>query len=552
VSELGYPWLVALAVAALAIRAALRGRSEMLAWLGRDPASWTRPARALALSLGAACLALALGAAVTTPEQLSGDGADVVLAVDVSQSMDVADVAPSRLRRALRTAERVVEHAQGERLALVVFAGEAFIALPLTQDRDAVLTYLRALDSDVISVRGSELGRALEQAGRTFDPRSSRPRTLLFLSDGEDFGAPPESQIGELHALGVRVVTVGYGTPEGGPVPGQAALSEAVRSGESTVSRRNDGLLAHIASETDGVYFREIEERPTPEQLLPPREAPGTQHPERRPRDPVALPLFAAALALALELWLSAGAFRARRRVTRGAAGLRRRRASSVALAALALALGGFGGLGAADLIARGDKALADGKPNDALSLYHEAAAIQDRDAALSIRIGNALFRLERLDQAASAYLDALRMPDAEDPDTRFAASFNLGNTFVAKQHFEEARDAYWAALVARPSSVEAKFNYEWAVEHIRELPPVPPPQPSDEPKHESKDSGQGESSDSRPQRSDAQPEKGALDQQEAKRWLDTLDEPVGDALRQQVINATGGKPRARPGGKTW
>ena len=143
-------------------------------------------------------------------------------------------------------------------------------------------------------------------------------------------------------------------------------------------------------------------------------------------------------------------------------------------------------------------------------------------------------------------------MPDAEDPDTRFAASFNLGNTFVAKQHFEEARDAYWAALVARPSSVEAKFNYEWAVEHIRELPPVPPPQPSDEPKHESKDSGQGESSDSRPQRSDAQPEKGALDQQEAKRWLDTLDEPVGDALRQQVINATGGKPRARPGGKTW
>ncbi len=548
-SELDWPWLAAFAVTALAGQAAVRGGREMRAWLGRDPARFARPARALALSLAAACLAFALRAALTTPEQLSGDGADVVLAVDVSQSMDVGDVAPSRLRRARRTAARVVLRAQGERLGLVVFAGEAFIALPLTQDRDAVLTYLRALDSDVISVRGSELGRALTEAGRTFDPRSSRPRTLLLLSDGEDFGAPPESQIGELHALGVRVVAVGYGTAEGAPVPGQAALAEAVRSGESTVSRRNDGLLAHIAEETDGAYFREIEERPKAEQLLAPREAPATPPPEQRRADPLLPALLAAALALAAELWLSGGPFRARRRVTRRSFPLPRR-ASAVALAALAL--GGFGAFGAASLIARGDAALAAGKPDEALSLYHEAAATRERDAGLSIRIGNALFRLERLDQAASAYLEALRILESDDPDARFAASFNLGNTFVAKQHFEEARDAYWAALVARPSSLEAKFNYEWAVEHIQEIPPVPQPDPTTEPKREDKDSGQGESSDSRPRRSDARPEHGDLDQQEAQRWLDTLDEPVGDALRQQVTNATGGKARARPGGKTW
>ena len=548
-SELDWPWLAALAVAALAAQAAVRGRREMRDWLGRDPARWARPARAIALSLAALCLAFALRTAVTTPEQLSGDGADVVLAIDVSQSMDVGDVAPSRLRRALRTAERVVEQAQSERLALVVFAGDAFIALPLTQDRDAVLTYLRALDSDVISVRGSELGRALEQAGRTFDPRSSRPRTLLLLTDGEDFGSPPESRIGELRALGVRVVAVGYGTAEGGPVPGQAALAEAVRSGENTISRRNDGLLAHIATETDGVYFREIEERPKAEQLLPPREARATPSPdEQRRPNPLTAPLLAAALALAAELWLSTGTWRARRRVTRAVFPLRRR-AVAFALAALSLALGGFG---AATLIARGDAALAAGKPDEALSLYHEAAATRNRDAGLSIRIGNALFRLERLDQAASAYLEALRILESDDPDARFTASFNLGNTFVAKQHFEEARDAYWAALVARPSSLEAKFNYEWAVDHIQPLPPAPQPEPTDQPKREDKDSGQGESSDSQPRRGEAKPERGSLDEQEAQRWLDTLDEPVGDALRQQVTHATGGKPRARPGGTTW
>jgi len=548
VSDVALPWLAALAIAALAAQAAWRGRAELRRWLGRDPAGVTRPARALALALAAACLALALRTALTTPERLSGDGADVVLAIDVSQSMDVADVAPSRLRRALRTAERVVEHARAERLGLVVFAGESFIALPLTQDRDAVLTYLRALDSDVISVKGSELSRALEQAGRAFDPRSSRPRTLILFTDGEDLGAPPAAQIAELHALGVRVTAVGYGTPEGGPVPGSAALAEAVRSGETTLSQRNDGLLARIAEETGGAYFPEIETRPTAAQLLPPREASVTHESARRPRDPL-LPLaLAAALALAAELWLSGGAFRARRGVTRFA--LRPpRRAVAAAVALVSLALAGFG---VSTLIERGDRALAEGKADEALSLYHEAAAAQERNAGLSIRIGNALFRLERIDQAASAYLEALRVLDSDDPDARFTASFNLGNTFVAKQHFEEARDAYWAALVARPESLEAKFNYEWALASIKELPPVPEPNPNDEPKHENDDADQGDSRESRPRRSEAQPERGSLDPEEAQRWLDTLDEPVGDALRQQVTNSTGGRPRARPGGKTW
>ena len=540
-SELAWPWLAAFAVAALVAQSALRGRRQLVAWLGRDPAGWRRGAGAAGLALAALCLAAALQRAVTTPEEHSGAGADVVLAVDVSLSMDVADVAPSRLRRALRTAERVVEHARGERLALVVFSGDAFIALPLTQDRDAVLTYLRALDTDTISVRGSELGRALTQAGRAFDPRSSRPRTLILFSDGEDFGAPPESEIAELRSLGVRVVAVGYGTAEGGPVPGQAALAEAVRSGESTVSRRNDGLLQRIADGTDGAYFREIESRPSPEQLLPPREAQAPPAPLRR-RDPL-LPLLAvAAAALAAELWLSGGGFRARRRPTR--------RAHAAATAAAALALGAFG---EGWVIQRGDAALEAGKPDDALALYHEAAATVERDPRLSIRIGNALYRLERIDQAASAYLEALRLLTAQDDEARFAASFNLGNTFAARQHFEEARDAYWAALIANPNSLEAKFNYEWAVEHVLPTPPVPEPDPSSAPKHEDKDSGKGESSDSRPQqRSDARPERGSLDEQEAKRWLDTLDEPVGDALRQQITNATGGRPRAHPGGKTW
>jgi len=530
--------LLAFAAALFAAQAALRSRRELRAWLGRDPAGWRRFARALALALAAALVALALRLALGTPESLSGAGSDVVIAIDVSESMDVPDVAPSRLRRAQRTAERVVQAARGERLALVVFSGDAYIALPLTQDRDAMLTYIRSLDSGTISVRGSELGRALAEAGRAFDPRSSRPRSVLLLTDGEDFGPAPEPQVAELRALGVRVVAVGFGTEEGGPVPGQAAQAESVRMGETAISQRNDGLLRHIADETDGVFYRDMEDHPQPTALLPAQAsaARAEQAPERTELGPV---LALAALALAAELWLSCARVR-----------LARRRLARPALALAALALGGFG---PASAVSRGDAALADDKPADALSYYREAETSNPSDARLQVRIGNALYRLQRLDQAASAYLEALRTVEPGDADTRFAASFNLGDAFVAKQHFEEARDAFWAALLARPDSLEAKFNYEWAASHVVDVPPVPPPpQPNTAPKRDNKGQGKSDTREQQPRPSDAQPEKGTLDEREAEHWLDSLDEPVGDALRQQITNASGGRARARPGGKTW
>jgi Ca-activated chloride channel family protein len=540
------PWLVAFAVAALAGQAAFRGRRELRAWLGRDPIPVARFARALALALAAMLVAGALGLALATPENLSDDFADVVIVVDTSSSMDVTDVAPSRLRRALRTAERVAEEAQGVRLALVVFAGEAFIALPLTQDRDAVLTYLRALDSETISVRGSELTRALTMAARAFDPRSSRPRTVLLLTDGEDFGPPPDAQIAELASLGAHVVAVGYGTEEGGAVPGQLAQAEAVRRGEATVSRRSDAALRRIAAETGGLYFREIEERPSTADLLPPQAPRAAPEPAPDPAqapDPLLPFLIASGLALAAELWLSGEGFR------RPRARARRRRLVAAAAGGLALATAAFGP--ASSWLENGDEALASGHPEEALALYREAERAGADDARTQIRIGNALFRLERIDQAASAYLEALRAVEADDSEARFAASFNLGNTLAAKKHFEEARDAYWAALLAAPSSLEAKFNYEFSRERILELPPVPESEPNQNPKRDSESPQPAPTGDT-PGRGEPQPSAGGLDEHEAQAWLATLEEPVGEALRRQVTNAFNGKPRARPGAKTW
>jgi tetratricopeptide (TPR) repeat protein len=339
------------------------------------------------------------------------------------------------------------------------------------------------------------------------------------------------------------VVAVGYGTAEGGSVAGQLALAEAIRRGEATVSRRDDAALRRIAAGTGGVYFREIEERPSTADLLPPPAPRAAPEPERAP-DPLLPWLMAAALALAAELWLSG-----ERGIRWPRARARRRRLLTAATAGVALTTAAFGP--ASSWLTQGDAALASGHPEEALALYREAERTLAGDSRTQIRIGNALFRLERIDQAAGAYLEALRAVGPDDSEARFAASFNLGNTLVAQKHFEEARDAYWAALLAVPSSVEAKFNYEFSLERILEIPPVPETEPSQNAQRD-RDSPQPDSSGDSAARGEPQPSSAGLDEHEAQAWLETLEEPVGEALRRQVTNEFNGKPRARPGAKTW
>jgi tetratricopeptide (TPR) repeat protein len=226
-----------------------------------------------------------------------------------------------------------------------------------------------------------------------------------------------------------------------------------------------------------------------------------------------------------------------------------RRRLATATLVCVALAGLAFGPF--SSWLADGDAALEAGHPDEALALYREAERARGSDAPTQIRIGNALFRLERVDQAASAYLEALRALGPDDHAARFAASFNLGNTLVAQKHFEEARDAYWAALLARPESPEAKFNYEWSVERILEIPPLPETEPNQNAQRDSEAPQPSPTGDA-PGRGEPQPAPGGLDEHEAQAWLDTLEEPVGDALERQVTNEFNGQPRARPGSKTW
>ncbi len=531
--------LVLAGIATLSVASAWRSHRELRAWLGRDELAARRSLRVLLLVSASLLIALAWMRLAQTPARFTGAGSDVVLLMDVSRSMDTRDTPPSRLRRATRVAERLVQHASGTRIALVLFAGDAFPAVPLTHDRDALETYLHTLDSQLISRPGSDLARALRVAADVFDPRSDRSRALVLLSDGEHAGGDLDAALSHVRRLGVRVVTVGFGTPDGDVVPASGGDPLEDARGETVRSRRADALLERIAQGTDGVYLREREDDPQPRDLLPPARAPARKPALKSVRSDGLLLL--AAVLLGTEILLS----------TR-----RRKRSSCGHLRGAALAvLGGLGlSCGSGDWITAGDRLLEAQEARKALSMYRKAERKAGAGPLTSIRIGNAHYRLDEDRRSAGAYLEALRGVDAEDHSARFVASFNLGNTFLRRSLYAEARDAFWAALRERPENLAAKFNYEWAYERAQTEAVPPSPSGSARPP-ESRAQSHSPSGSPAPDataREPAEARRAGLEPAEAQRWLESLEETLAEPLRREIERSLPPGGRGPRQGQTW
>jgi Ca-activated chloride channel family protein len=524
------PLLLTVIAGVLVVSAAVLSRRDLRRWLGHDPSPRLRVVRAALLVATLGALAVAWAGAHSTPPRLGGGSADVVVMIDVSRSMDTRDTPPSRLRRAVRFAERFVERAAGIRVGLVAFAGAAFPLVPLTQDRDAVLTYLAALDTELMSKPGTDLAAGLERAASVFDPTSSRPRMVLLLTDGEQGEGNVDGLLGDLRARGIRVVPVGFGTPSGGVVPGRSGGLRD-EDGQIVRSRRRDAVLRRIAAATGAAYHREPEERPDPSGLIPRPDPVAREEKEKRP-EPLPFWVVIAAVALVVEIVLSSP---------------RRRPAGGVAVAGVAALLLAAG---PRSWIEEGDRKLERGEARAALSLYRKAERTSGTKAETQIRVGNAMYRLATLGLASGSYVEALRLLGPEDTELRFVAAFNLGTALLAQERYREAQDAFWTALMAQPGDLEAKFNYEWSAARVPPEEEPPTPSVTNRESERARDGdGARDAPHPVPTEKRRPPPRADLGPEEAKRWLRGIEDDPTEALRDQIGGRAG---PSRRGGQTW
>ncbi len=273
---LAHPWYlaslgVALVLGGLAFAVALgrRGRvgraiPSRLAHL-TPGVSTARPAVQSTLYLTAL---LFIGFALAQPqcgshsELTKRRGIDVVVAIDASKSMLARDVAPSRLERAKLELTTLLDELKGDRVAIVAFAGDAFIQCPLTSDYNAAKMFLRAIDPDAMPQGGTNIGAALQLSRQVLDnaDRGAKDKVVVLISDGEDLDGEITEGVDLLKEAGVRVLAIGVGSESGEPIPILNKRGELVgyrkdENGSTVMTRLDRAGLERIAEATGGELF---------------------------------------------------------------------------------------------------------------------------------------------------------------------------------------------------------------------------------------------------------------------------------------------------------
>ncbi len=184
-------------------------------------------------------------------------GVEMMLAVDVSNSMLAEDYEPSRLERTKYAVNKLFDGLKQDRVGLIVFAGEPKVQLPITSDYRMAKAFARRIDPSLVSVQGTAVGKALEQALLAFpaEREEGQSRVVILITDGENHEDDALAAADRAAEAGVRIYTIGIGTPEGAPIRigGDFIRDE---QGEMVVSKLDERMLAAIAERTGGLYVR--------------------------------------------------------------------------------------------------------------------------------------------------------------------------------------------------------------------------------------------------------------------------------------------------------
>ncbi len=184
-------------------------------------------------------------------------GIEMMLVVDVSNSMLAEDFEPNRLERTKYAIDKLFDGIRQDRVGLVVFAGEPKVQLPITSDYRMAKAFARRIDPSLVAVQGTAVGKALEQALLSFsgDTEEAHSRVVVLITDGENHEDDAVAVARRAAEMGVRIYTIGIGTPEGAPIRIGGDLIHDER-GEIVVSKLNEEMLSQIADLTGGAYVR--------------------------------------------------------------------------------------------------------------------------------------------------------------------------------------------------------------------------------------------------------------------------------------------------------
>ena len=421
-----------------------------------------------AIVLGGLCslvVALANPQMGTRVEEIKREGIDLFVALDVSLSMKAEDIKPNRLDKAKRDVSNLLRKLAGDRVGLIVFAGDAFVQFPLTADYSAADLFISAVDVESVPRPGTMIGNAIEKALDSFKAEDPTEKAIIIASDGENNEGEIKRAVEKALEAGVKIYTIGTGTPEGGPIPiynaaGVRTDFKRDMAGNVVLTRLDETTLEQIATATGGSYRRATSGGDELEEVFQElTELETTEFGAKQITGYESLYQYPLALALLLMLMEFLSSER-RGKVIAKLKELIPIAGTAVFLLMLA-ASGQALGQTVRSHVAEGNEAYVEERHPDAEAEYKKALEKDASSREAHFNLGDTYYKQKRYDEALKSFASAEAL--ATRKSDKSSAFYNTGNSLFKAEKLAESIEAYKQALRQDPANDDARYNLEFA-----------------------------------------------------------------------------------------
>lgn len=196
----------------------------------------------------------------TKLEEVKRKGADLMICLDVSNSMKAEDLQPNRLEKSKQALSKLIDKLEGDRIGIIVFGGEAYVQLPITEDYSAAKLFLESINTDLIPTQGTDIGKAIDMAMTSFGKDEGKNKAIVIITDGENHDQDAITAAEAAAEKGIAIHTIGMGSAEGAPIPVyKGNVREGFKKdkdGNTVITKLNEQMLKELASAGNGIYVR--------------------------------------------------------------------------------------------------------------------------------------------------------------------------------------------------------------------------------------------------------------------------------------------------------
>jgi tetratricopeptide (TPR) repeat protein len=492
----------------------------------------------ISIAFATAVFALANLRSVTGTEKITRNGIDVMIALDVSKSMLAQDVKPTRLDRAKQILNKLIDKLDNDRVGLVIFAGRAYLQMPLTVDHASAKMFIGSVTPDALPTQGTVIADALQMCAASFNTKEKKYKSVILISDGEDHDDNANKIASQMAEEGIAINTIGIGSPQGSiitdPLTNEVKKDE---DGNTVVTKLNEPALIALAEKGKGLYqlYNNTDDvvAKLKAQLNSMDQRVFTENSSANYKNYFQLFLILTLLLLIAEILISE-----RKKTVRNTTVYLNK---TILLIITIIAPVMLFAQKDNSLIKKGNEAYGKNEFNKAIENYKAAAGKNPRNDIAQYNLGNALYKSKKTTDAIQAYDNFLQY--TANPLDKAKAYYNKGVALQNNNQLPECIDAYKNALKLSPNDDDTRQNLQKALQQQKQQQEK---EKQEKEKNEKEKKKSDEDKDEKKDKNDTpEPNESKLTKQDAEEKLKALqqqEKALQDKLRK-VNTSSPNKP---------